>query len=74
MERSIATWIAMQPEAVMAGSDAMKLYCIKDARHDILELYCAVDALKESLRWCVENDGECLSDHSKRLEAFQSLV
>ena len=74
MEREPATWIAMQPEAVIAGSQTMIFHCIKDARHDILELLCAVDVLKSALLWCVENDGECLVDHPKRLESFQSLV
>ena len=31
------------------------------------------DALA-ALRWCVENDGECLADHHKRLAQFRDIL
>lgn len=27
-----------------------------------------------ALRWCVENDGECLGDHRKRLEYYRAII
>lgn len=74
MQRTDQQWINMSPEAVCAGSPAQVLFCIRDARHDILELLCKVEALKTALGWCVENDGECLADHPRRREAFASLI
>lgn len=38
MNRSIERWRGMEPAAVAAGSEAQCMYCIADARADILEL------------------------------------
>lgn len=38
LNRSISRWEACDPSAIAAGSDAQCLYCIKDARADILNL------------------------------------
>lgn len=32
------------------------------------------DKLREALRWCVENDGECLGDYPRRLAAFRAAL
>lgn len=31
-------------------------------------------ALRAALAWCVENEGECLGDHPKRLAAYKELI
>ena len=74
MDRTPQQWIGMRPDAVIAGSEAQVLHAITDARHDIIELLCRVNDLKSALRWCVENDGECLVDHPARLKEYQSLI
>jgi hypothetical protein len=45
MKRSIEQWRGMVPEAVVNGSPAQVIYCIKDAQHEILELF------RETERW-----------------------
>ena len=48
--RTAAQWRGMKPEAVVSGSPAQVLYCIKDAQHDILALQ---ELLSEGLDLCV---------------------
>ena len=31
-------------------------------------------ALRAALAWCVENEGECLGDHPKRLASYKELI
>ena len=47
--RTRTQWRGMKPEAVIAGSEAQILYCIQDARHDILCLYAEIDQLRSGL-------------------------
>lgn len=49
--RTRAQWSNTQPSAVAAGSKAQILYCIQDARADILSLYAEID----QLRWELAN-------------------
>lgn len=38
MKRTLDQWRGMKPEAVVAGSPAQVLFCIRDAQADILEM------------------------------------
>ena len=44
--RTRAQWLNMRPEAVVAGSEAQILNCIKDARSEILGLWARIDQLE----------------------------
>lgn len=44
--RTRAQWHNMRPEAVIAGSDAQVLNCIRDARSEILSLWARIDQLE----------------------------
>jgi hypothetical protein len=50
LRRTRAQWSNMKPKAVVAGSEAQILYCIEDARSDILSLYAEIDQLRWELR------------------------
>lgn len=50
MRRTRAQWSNMEPKAVVAGSEAQIVYCIEDARSDILSLYAEIDQLRWELR------------------------
>ncbi len=45
--RNIAQWSNLVPRVVVEGSPAQVLFCIEDARHDII----ALDAQVRQLRW-----------------------
>lgn len=47
MKRSESQWTAMNPKAVVVGSAAQVLFCITDARSDILELLIENKRLRE---------------------------
>ena len=49
--RTRAQWSNMRPDAVVAGSQAQVLYCIQDARSDIILLWAEID----QLRWQLDN-------------------
>lgn len=43
-------WSNMRPDAVVTGSPAQVLYCIRDAQSDILHLWAEIDELRSELR------------------------
>jgi hypothetical protein len=59
--RTRAQWSNMRPEAVVAGSDAQVLNCIRDARSEILNLWARIDQLE-----CEKNQLTIADELTKR--------
>ena len=47
--RTRAQWSNTKPDAVAAGSEAQVLFCLQDARSDILRLWARIDQLEWEL-------------------------
>jgi hypothetical protein len=74
MKRSIEQWRGMKPSAVMAGSTAQTMYCLEDAKADIIQLFeenlkaaAEIRAARiEALEECAELAGKQLMTSHRR--------
>ena len=78
LNRSPRGWAGMSPEAVCAGSEAQKLYCIRDAKADIATLVSEIQRLEQLVDLGADKltgfMGRCLEAEAALRDAFDGRM
>lgn len=76
MRRDIERWRMTVPKSVAEGSEAQSMYCIADARADILELHDEIERLRAALADISDMSGGPnyeISHHTVKQMAIRAL-